>query len=140
MRAVVAAVAAALVLGLAINDPGRAAVDAAIGTRTSMELLVFEHPDCNYCQVFRNRVAPRYRQSPQEAEAPLRFVDVTGTDTDRLALKSPITMVPTAVLMSPVGRDCAPMAVPYAPVAWAPLPNAELQMVVALARAPTAVA
>ena len=99
MRAVIAAVAAALVLGLAIHGPGRAAVDAAIGTRTSMELLVFEHPDCNYCQVFRSRVAPRYRQSPQEAEAPLRFVDVTGTDTDRLALKSAITMVPTAVLM-----------------------------------------
>ena len=104
MRAVVAAVAAALVLGLAIHGPGRAAVDAAIGTRTSMELLVFEHPDCNYCQVFRHRVAPRYRQSTQEAEAPLRFVDVTGTDTDRLALKSAITMVPTAVLMKD-GRE-----------------------------------
>lgn len=99
MRAIVTAVAAALVLGLAIQGPGRAAIDATIGTRTSMELLVFEHPDCTYCKVFRSRVAPRYQRSPQQAEAPLRFVDVTGTDTDRLALKEPIGMVPTAVLM-----------------------------------------
>lgn len=104
MRAVIAGVAAALVLGLAIHGPGRAAVNATIGARTSMELLVFEHPDCTHCKTFRSRVAPRYRQSPQEAEAPLRFVDVTGTDTDRLALKSPITMVPTAVLMKD-GRE-----------------------------------
>ena len=90
MRAVIAGVAAALVLGLAIHGPGRAAVNATIGARTSMELLVFEHPDCTHCKTFRSRVAPRYRQSPQEAEAPLRFVDVTGTDTDRLALKSPM--------------------------------------------------
>ena len=99
MRAIVTAVAAALVLGLAIQGPGRAAIDATIGPQTSMELLVFEHPDCTYCKVFRSRVAPRYQQSPQQAEAPLRFVDVTGTDTDRLALKEPIGMVPTAVLM-----------------------------------------
>lgn len=99
MRAIVAAAAAVLVVGLAIQGPGRAAVDATIGTRSSMELLIFEHPDCTYCKVFRSRVAPKYRQSPQEAEAPLRFVDVTGTDTDRLSLKEPISMVPTAVVM-----------------------------------------
>ena len=104
MRTILAAAAAALVLGLATQGFGRAAVDASIATRTSMELLVFEHPDCTHCQTFRSRVAPAYRQSPQAAEAPLRFVDVTATDTDRLALKSPISMVPTAVLMKD-GRE-----------------------------------
>jgi len=104
MRTILAAAAAALVLGLATQGFGRAAVDATISTRTSMELLVFEHPDCTHCQTFRSRVAPAYRQSPQATEAPLRFVDVTATDTDRLALKSPISMVPTAVLMKD-GRE-----------------------------------
>jgi len=99
MRAVFAAVAAALLLGLAVQGPGRAAVDTTRGTQASMELLVFEHPDCTYCQVFRSNVAPRYRQSPQETEAPLRFVDITDTDTDSLVLRSPISMVPTAVVM-----------------------------------------
>ncbi|MBX9588318.1 MAG: hypothetical protein K2X43_03370 [Hyphomonadaceae bacterium] len=99
MRAVFAAVAAALVLGLAIQGPGRAAVDMMRGTSTSMELLVFEHPDCTSCQAFRSHIAPRYRQSPQAAEAPLRFVDITHADADRLILNAPISMLPTAVLM-----------------------------------------
>jgi thioredoxin-like negative regulator of GroEL len=89
-----------LVIGLAIQGPGRAAVDTMTAARPSMELLVFEHPDCTTtCQAFRSRIAPRYRQSPHGAEAPLRFVDITGADADRIALNAPIRMVPTVVVM-----------------------------------------
>lgn len=104
MRSVIAAIAAALVVGLAIQGPGRAAVDATMGPRTSMELVVFEHPDCTYCPIFRSRVVPRYQQSAHAAEVPLRFVDVTGAEADRLALNAPIRMVPTTVVMKD-GRE-----------------------------------
>ena len=30
---------------------------------TAMELIVFEHPDCIYCAVFRRDVAPSYQRS-----------------------------------------------------------------------------
>ena len=99
MRAVFTAVAAALLLTLANYGLGRAAVDTGSKAKTSMELLVFEHPDCTYCQVFRSRVVPRYEQSPHAAEAPLRFIDIVKSDIDRLPLRSPITMVPTVVVM-----------------------------------------
>ena len=114
MRTVIAAAVAVLVIGLAIQGPGRAAVDSITATRPSMELLVFEHPDCTTCQAFRNRVAPRYRQSPQEAEAPLRFIDITGADADRIALNAPIRMIPTVVVMKN-GREVDRIAGYWAP-------------------------
>lgn len=98
-------VLASLGLGLGLGQGlSMAAVDNATGAKTSMELLVFEHPDCTYCQVFRSTVAPRYQNSQQAAAAPLRFFDIAKSDTDRLVLNSPITMVPTAVLMKD-GRE-----------------------------------
>lgn len=114
MRGMFSAVAASLLLILANVGFGQAALDGATANRTSMELLVFEHPDCTYCQAFRSRVAPRYQASPQAAEAPLRFVDISRSDTGRLALKSPIAMVPTAVLMKD-GREVDRIAGYWAP-------------------------
>jgi len=99
MRMLVCALAASLLVALAGHGLGTAAVDATASGPRPMELVVFEHPDCMSCLAFRSRIAPRYQASPQAAEAPLRFVDIAKTDADRLALKSPITMVPTAVLM-----------------------------------------
>jgi thioredoxin-related protein len=77
---------------------GRAAVDTS-AAKAGMELVVFEHPDCTTCPIFRSVVAPRYQNSPQGAEAPLRFVDIVRADTSRYDLNAPITMVPTAVLI-----------------------------------------
>jgi thioredoxin-related protein len=99
MRLALQATAAAVAIIVASHGFGRAAVDTTVGTRTSMELVVFEHPDCTYCPVFRNTVAQRYQNSPQASEAPLRFVDIAKSDTARYALNAPITMVPTAVVM-----------------------------------------
>jgi thioredoxin-related protein len=71
---------------------------------SALELLVFEHPDCTYCQVFRRDVAPQYLRSPHAAEAPMRFIDIAKVDTSALGLKEPLTMLPTAVLMKE-GRE-----------------------------------
>lgn len=91
---------AALAVALLVcNVPGRAALDIAPVQATSLELLVFEHPDCVYCRVFRRDVVPRYQRSSAAVEAPLRFIDIEKSDIDGLGLKSRITMVPTVVLM-----------------------------------------
>ena len=104
MSMVLRAAVAVLAVLFASHGLGRAAVDTATSSGKSMELVVFEHPDCTYCPVFRSNVAQRYQSSPQGAEAPLRFVDIAKSDTGRYTLKMPITMVPTAVLIKD-GRE-----------------------------------
>ena len=76
----------------------RAGIEAG-GRPTSMELLVFEHPDCIYCPIFRQVVGPSYQRSAPGGEAPLRYVDIAKSDIGALRLKGRIDMVPTAVLM-----------------------------------------
>ena len=104
MRLALGAAAAAFAVLLSTHGLGRAAVDTSTRAKASMELVVFEHPDCTYCPVFRNTVGQRYQNSPQSAEAPLRFVDIARADTARYGLNGPITMVPTAVLIKD-GRE-----------------------------------
>lgn len=104
MRPILIAALAAVAAWAAGHGLARSAVDSGAGVRPAMELVVFEHPDSVYCSAFRNSVAPRYRGSPQEAEAPLRFVDIASADARRYALKTPISMVPTAVLIKD-GRE-----------------------------------
>jgi thioredoxin-related protein len=115
MRLLVSAFVAGLLFMLAGQGPGRAAVDATkAGARPAMELLVYEHPDCTYCQVFRARIAPRYAKSGHAAEAPLRFVDIAGAAPPGIVLRSPIAQVPTTVLVKD-GRE-----VDRIPGYWAP--------------------
>lgn len=64
-----------------------------------LELLVFEVDGCTYCEVMRRDVLPRYRASASGAEAPMRFIDINQVDTDKLALRGTVQVVPTAVLM-----------------------------------------
>jgi thioredoxin-related protein len=99
MPMVLRAAVAVLAVLFASHGLGRAAVDTTTASSKAMELVVFEHPDCTYCPIFRSSVAQRYQSSPQAAEAPLRFIDIAKSDSGRYALKSPITMVPTAVLI-----------------------------------------
>jgi thioredoxin-related protein len=66
---------------------------------STLELLVFEVEGCAYCDVLRRDVLPRYKAAPASARAPMRFVDINQVDTDKLALSSPLRMVPTIVLM-----------------------------------------
>lgn len=65
----------------------------------TLELLVFEVEGCTYCDVMRRDVLPRYRSAPVGAEAPMRFVDINKVDTDTLALRGALRVVPTVVLM-----------------------------------------
>lgn len=100
MRTLCSVLAACLLVLVASQGVGRAAFDAAATPRTPvLELLVFEHPDCNYCTVFRRDVLPRYRHAVPGDAVPLRFIDVADNDTGSLALQGQIDTVPTAVLM-----------------------------------------
>lgn len=77
-----------------------AAFDAASSARAaSVELLVFEHPDCQYCRVFRRDVLPRYQEGTVTSKTRVRFIDLEKTDTAGLNLHGGIHIVPTFVLM-----------------------------------------
>jgi thioredoxin-related protein len=98
MRALFVVVCGSVLLMSAQLGLGRAGVEPKARV-TAMELIIFEHPDCIYCAVFRRDVAPSYQHSAPAAEAPLRYVDIAKSDIGALRLKERIDMVPTAVLM-----------------------------------------
>ena len=99
MRAFVSAAVACLLLPLAGQDAGRAALNVAAAGAPAVELLVFERADCAYCRIFRRDVLPQYRHAVRDNAVPLRFVDIDKSDTGSLALKARIDTLPTAVLM-----------------------------------------
>jgi thioredoxin-related protein len=100
MRTLVAAFSACLLVLIAYGANGRAALDAAPPRTPVLEVLVFEHPDCTYCRIFRRDVLPRYRRGGAvEHVVPLRFVDIAKSDTAGLGLQRRIDTVPTAVVM-----------------------------------------
>ncbi|HRN83510.1 MAG TPA: thioredoxin family protein [Hyphomicrobium sp.] len=80
----------------AAPDPGRALDGPATA---GLELIAFEAPGCAYCPIFRRDVAPTYGKSRAGKTAPLRFVDLNDAAADRVTLSSPITVVPTLVLV-----------------------------------------
>lgn len=91
-----------LVMGLlAVLAPasGRAAPDLSGTTDSGYELIAFEAPGCIYCPVFRRDVLPSYADSRAGKTAPLRFIDVNDAIADDFQLSSPVTMVPTVVLV-----------------------------------------
>ena len=98
MRAIFIVVCACVLLISAQAVMSRAGIEPTARI-TAMEVIVFEHPDCLYCAVFRRDVAPGYQRSAPAAEAPLRYVDIAKSDIRPLRLKEGIDMVPTAVLM-----------------------------------------
>ena len=90
----------------ALVSASMAAQDAAGKVRASgVELVVYEHADCQYCRIFRSDIVPRYQGSTQAGRAPLRFVNIAHTGTEGAGgLNGGITMVPTFVLMKE-GRE-----------------------------------
>jgi thioredoxin-related protein len=99
MRALLSALAAALMLVLVSQGTGQAGLDAAPVSTPTLEVLVFEHVDCVYCRVFRRDVLPMYHQAVRVNAAPLRFVDIEKDDATSLGLNSHIDTLPTAVVM-----------------------------------------
>jgi thioredoxin-related protein len=93
---------AALMLATTNLTPIKAAQGPAATQRissTSAELLVFETNKCVYCFIFRRDVVPGYQQSPRARDVPMRFIDIDQVDVTQLKLKSPLTMLPTVILM-----------------------------------------
>jgi hypothetical protein len=89
-----------LLLLLASQGAGQTALDAqGVARPPTSELLVFEHPECAYCRIFRKEVLPYYRQSIPGKAPPLRFIDLTSAASGEFTLKGRIEAVPTAVLM-----------------------------------------
>lgn len=92
-------------LGLVVSATHAAQDTNSKPRAASVELVVFEHADCQYCRVFRSDVAPRYASGTQAERAPLRFINIEHTGTHGIGgLNASIHMVPTFVLMQE-GRE-----------------------------------
>lgn len=65
----------------------------------SRELIVFETADCMYCRLFRRDVLPDLQTSRRADQVPIRFVDINDATPLEPALQSPLTIVPTTVLL-----------------------------------------
>lgn len=93
----------ALLLGLAIAaaPSSKAARDVAspAPSRDDLQLVVLEVPGCIYCKVFRRDILPGYPMTKPGSTIPMRFVDLNDIDADAFGLTSPVTIVPTVVLM-----------------------------------------
>jgi len=99
MRLLLCVFAAVVMCALTGGATGRAALDPAASVRGSgVELLVYEHRDCVYCQLFRRDVLPRYQQA-LAAELPIRFVDIAAAGNEGPGLARKVDMLPTVVLM-----------------------------------------
>jgi thioredoxin-related protein len=85
--------------GVAFQANAARELAPAAAASVRQEIVVFEVENCIYCGAFRQNVLPAYRQSPRNAELPLRFVDVNATGADKMKLVSPIQVVPTVVML-----------------------------------------
>jgi len=99
MRSLLCFLAAVAICALTAGATGRAALDPGASARgPDIELLVYEHRDCAYCQLFRRDVLPRYQQA-LAAELPIRFVDIAALGNEAPGLARKVDMLPTVVLM-----------------------------------------
>jgi hypothetical protein len=83
---------------------GGAAVGLLIGVSESAsapgsELLMFERPDCAWCQRWDAEIAPTYPQTTEGSLAPLRRVHIRDQAIVGVSLERPVTVTPTFVLM-----------------------------------------
>lgn len=103
---VILATAAAIVVGAAAAHVRAARDDSSPASASRLELVVFEVRSCLICSLVHQHIHPLYQQSPQSRTAPMRFVDLNEVDEKALGLTTPITTVPTIVLMEE-GREVA---------------------------------
>lgn len=73
--------------------------ERAPATASTVELVVFEVKNCHVCEYVHSHIQPAYDRSPNAQDAPMRFVDLNEVDERALGLVTPITTVPTIVLM-----------------------------------------
>jgi len=80
--------------------PAGADIETSALTPSRLEIVVVEEPNCLYCSLFRRDLFPAYAVSPRAREVPMRFLDVRELATSRLGLKSPISVVPTILVLA----------------------------------------
>jgi hypothetical protein len=69
-------------------------------------LVVVMRDGCGWCDKFRDELGPKYRRSPQQAIAPLTYIDAeTVTGHQRYRFRSPVYGTPTLVLFDKWGRE-----------------------------------
>ncbi|MEM9029270.1 MAG: hypothetical protein AAGC70_12960 [Pseudomonadota bacterium] len=93
---------ATIILALCVSHTSataaRDATSSSSGTPV-FRLIIVESPSCSYCQVLRRDVVPIYRASKRDEEAPISFVDVNDIASDTIKLTSPLTLLPTAIVL-----------------------------------------
>lgn len=96
----------AVMIALAPVAPTRAALSPETSAPPSSrnELVVIEVTDCAYCRVFRRDLLPAYAASNQARDVPIRFLKVDEVSRSGSALRAPINIVPT-VLVLEQGRE-----------------------------------
>ena len=80
--------------------PGGGDIETSALAPSRLEIVVVEEPNCLYCSLFRRDLFPAYSGSPRAREVPMRFLDARELATSRLSLKSPISVVPTILVLA----------------------------------------
>lgn len=100
MRRLLILLAGVALVAAATFSQVRAALDNTPPAEESgFTLLVLEVTPCSACDLVRKHIEPVYARSPLSRDIPLRYLDLNMVDEANLGLSSPITVVPTIVLM-----------------------------------------
>lgn len=87
------------VFGAAAATTDLTEIWGALTRPSGLAAIAFEAPGCRYCTVFRRDIVPTYASTPSGKKAPLHFVDLNDPSAKAYQLSSPITIVPTVVLV-----------------------------------------
>lgn len=119
LRGALKAVAIALTAGLlTAGGSAKAARDPVTPTAVARtEVVVYEDPSSDICQIFRQRIVPAFRAA-RGTKVPMRFIDITTMVSDTPGLNGQITVVPTAVVMQD-GREVGRIVGYWGPEAFA---------------------
>ena len=74
-------------------------VSVGMAAGSTLELVMFDSPDCEWCKVWEEQIGEGYHLTEESRKAPLRRVDIDEQKKVK-GLKRPITHTPTFVLMS----------------------------------------
>ncbi|MBT4589915.1 MAG: hypothetical protein HON14_13640 [Rhodospirillaceae bacterium] len=66
---------------------------------SSAELIMFESENCEWCEVWLEKIGPIYPKTPEGKYAPLRRVDIADEMPKDLAKLRPASFTPTFVVM-----------------------------------------
>jgi thioredoxin-related protein len=64
-----------------------------------LRLLMFDAPDCEYCQRFEHELGEVYPLTAEGRRAPLERIVLAGGPPARLSLQAPVRYTPTFVLV-----------------------------------------